>query len=210
MHSAKQPAGLTTLELKYLVDFLGAAILIVLLFPFFLLIAISVIIFSRGPIFFIQQRCGLNGRLFKLYKFRTMVNGAEYLRENLYPLNEADGPVFKMKRDPRIVPYLGTFLRRTGLDELPQLFNVIKGEMSIVGPRPPIPSEAMKYDSWQKRRLSMKPGITGLWQCSNDRHDISFKEWIDLDLNYIDSWSLLLDFKILVKTTFVVFTGQGR
>jgi lipopolysaccharide/colanic/teichoic acid biosynthesis glycosyltransferase len=125
-------------------------------------------------------------------------------------MNEADGPTFKIKKDPRIIPYIGTFLRKTGLDELPQLFNVIKGEMSLVGPRPPIPTEVQEYDLWQRRRLSMKPGITCLWQCSKKRNDISFKEWMSLDLNYIDSWSLKLDFKILIKTALVVFTGQGR
>jgi lipopolysaccharide/colanic/teichoic acid biosynthesis glycosyltransferase len=125
-------------------------------------------------------------------------------------INEADGPAFKIRKDPRIIPYLGTFLRKTGFDELPQLYNVIKGEMSLVGPRPPIPAEVQQYDLWQRRRLSMKPGITGLWQCSKQRNDIPFKEWMNLDLNYIDSWSFRLDFKILIKTTFVVLTGQGR
>jgi lipopolysaccharide/colanic/teichoic acid biosynthesis glycosyltransferase len=205
-----QPAGCCPVELKYFADRIGAAILIILLLPLFVLVAVSVVVFSRGPIFFVQQRCGLQGRLFNLYKFRTMVDGAEALKERLNSLNEADGPVFKIKRDPRIVPYLGTFLRRTGLDELPQLFNVIKGEMSIVGPRPPIPSEVNQYNSWQRRRLSVRPGITCLWQCSRRRHDISFKDWIDLDLNYIDSWSPLLDMKILIKTTFIIFTMQGR
>ena len=119
-------------------------------------------------------------------------------------------PAFKIKKDPRIIPFIGTFLRKTSLDELPQLFNVIKGEMSLVGPRPPIPEEVKKYDLWQRRRLSMKPGITCLWQCTKKRNDISFKEWMNLDLTYIDSWSLKLDFKILIKTALVVFTGQGR
>ena len=132
------------------------------------------------------------------------------MRKELVTKNEVDGPAFKIKKDPRIIPFIGTFLRRTGLDELPQLFNVIKGEMSLVGPRPPIPTEVNKYDLWQRRRLSMKPGITCLWQCSKKRNDISFKEWMSLDLNYIDSWSLKLDFKILIKTALVVFTGQGR
>jgi lipopolysaccharide/colanic/teichoic acid biosynthesis glycosyltransferase len=139
-----------------------------------------------------------------------MVYDAENRRNTLEMMNEADGPTFKIKKDPRIIPYIGSFLRRTGLDELPQLFNVIKGEMSLVGPRPPIPTEVDKYDLWQRRRLSMKPGITCLWQCSKNRNDISFREWMSLDLNYIDSWSLKLDFKILIKTALVVMTGQGR
>lgn len=198
------------IELKGLVDFLGAAALIVLLLPLLVGISILIKIFSKGPVLFVQERCGLNGRVFPLYKFRTMAHDAEEKRKALDRLNEADGPVFKIKRDPRITPFLGSFLRKTGLDELPQLLNVIKGEMSLVGPRPPIPAEVKNYDLWQRRRLSVKPGITGLWQCSDKRNDISFKEWVSLDLNYIDSWSLTLDLKILIKTVFNIFTGQGR
>jgi len=155
-------------------------------------------------------RCGLNGRKFTVCKFRTMVPDAEARREEIAHLNETDGPVFKISKDPRIIPYLGTFLRRTGLDELPQLFNVLKGEMSIVGPRPPIPSEVDKYDLWQRRRLSMKPGMTCLWQTSRNRNEVRFEDWMNLDLQYIDNWSLKLDFVILLKTLGVVFTGEGR
>jgi lipopolysaccharide/colanic/teichoic acid biosynthesis glycosyltransferase len=125
-------------------------------------------------------------------------------------LNKTDGPVFKIKKDPRIIPYLGTILRRTGLDELPQLINILKGEMSIVGPRPPIPSEVDKYDLWQRRRLSMKPGMTCLWQTSRNRNDVRFEDWMNLDLQYIDNWSLKLDFIILFKTIGVVLSGEGR
>jgi len=204
------PTGNGELQLKNMLDLFGAAILIILLFPIFGSISILIRLFSKGPVLFTQVRCGLNGRQFYVYKFRTMVNDAEKRRKKLDTMNEADGPTFKIKKDPRIIPYIGTFLRKTGLDELPQLFNVIKGEMSLVGPRPPIPTEVQEYDLWQRRRLSMKPGITCLWQCSKKRNDISFKEWMSLDLNYIDSWSLKLDFKILIKTALVVFTGQGR
>jgi exopolysaccharide biosynthesis polyprenyl glycosylphosphotransferase len=204
------PSGNGELQLKSILDFFGAAILIILLFPVFGSISLLIKLFSHGSILFTQERCGLNGRRFYVYKFRTMVNEAEQIKMKLDAMNEADGPAFKIKNDPRIIPCIGTFLRKTGLDELPQLFNIIKGEMSLVGPRPPIPAEVKKYDLWQRRRLSMKPGITCLWQCAKKRNDISFKEWMSLDLNYIDSWSLKLDFKILVKTAFVVFTGQGR
>jgi exopolysaccharide biosynthesis polyprenyl glycosylphosphotransferase len=198
------------LEIKNLLDFFGATLLIVFFFPIFLLVSISIKLFSKGPVLFTQERCGLNGRRFKLYKFRTMVIDAERMQKKLDRLNEADGPAFKIKKDPRIIPFIGPLLRKTGFDELPQLFNVIKGEMSLVGPRPPIPTEVNQYELWQRRRLSMRPGITCLWQCSKKRNDISFKEWMSLDLTYIDSWSLKLDFKILIKTALVVFTGQGR
>ena len=204
------PAGNGELQLKNMLDLFGATILITLLLPIFGSISIFIKLFSNGPVLFTQERCGLNGRRFCVYKFRTMVNDAEQIRKNLYTMNEVDGPAFKIEKDPRIIPYIGTFLRKTGFDELPQLFNVIRGEMSLVGPRPPIPAEVKKYDLWQRRRLSMKPGITCLWQCSKKRYDISFKEWMSLDLNYIDTWSLKLDIKILLKTALVVFTGQGR
>jgi len=207
---SSNPNGYRDLQLKYMLDIFGAAILIILLLPVFGIISILIKIFSKGPVLFTQERCGLNGRRFYVYKLRTMVNDAEQKRKILDAKNEADPPAFKIKKDPRIIPYIGTFLRKTGLDELPQLFNVIKGEMSLVGPRPPIPTEVQKYDLWQRRRLSMKPGITCLWQCEKKRNDITFKEWMSSDLNYIDSWSIKLDLKILVKTAMVVFTGQGR
>jgi exopolysaccharide biosynthesis polyprenyl glycosylphosphotransferase len=198
------------LILKNALDYLCATILFVIFLPIFLVIAVAIKLSSIGPILFAQERCGLNGRKFMAYKFRTMKIDSEETRKALEELNEVDGPVFKMEKDPRIVPYIGTFLRKTGLDELPQLINVIKGEMSLVGPRPPIPSEVEKYDFWQRRRLSMKPGITCLWQCTPKRNDICFKDWMNLDLKYIDNWSLKLDFKILFRTALVVFTGQGR
>ena len=167
------PTGYSDLQLKNMLDIFGAAILIILLTPVFGTISILIKIFSKGPVLFTQERCGLNGRRFNVYKIRTMVLDAEQRRNILETMNEADPPAFKIKKDPRIIPYIGTFLRKTGLDELPQLFNVIKGEMSLVGPRPPIPNEVKKYDLWQRRRLSMKPGITCLWQCSKKRNDIT-------------------------------------
>jgi exopolysaccharide biosynthesis polyprenyl glycosylphosphotransferase len=198
------------LLLKAVFDSLAAITLLIALSPILLTVALAIKLLSPGPILFTQVRCGLNGRKFTVYKFRTMVPDAEARREEIAHLNETDGPVFKISNDPRIIPYLGTFLRRTGLDELPQLFNVLKGEMSIVGPRPPIPSEVDKYDLWQRRRLSMKPGMTCLWQTSRNRNEVRFEDWMNLDLQYIDNWSLKLDFVILLKTLGVVFTGEGR
>jgi exopolysaccharide biosynthesis polyprenyl glycosylphosphotransferase len=198
------------LLIKSAVDYLLAALLLLTFSPILAVIALAIKLFSPGPILFRQVRCGLNGRKFNVYKFRTMVADAEAKRGEVEHLNETDGPVFKISKDPRIIPYLGTFLRRTGLDELPQLINVLKGEMSIVGPRPPIPSEVDKYDLWQRRRLSMKPGMTCLWQTARNRNEVRFEDWMNLDLQYIDNWSLKLDFVILLKTIRVVFSGEGR
>ena len=210
IHLTTTPSENGELLLKNAFDYLGAVFLSILLLPFFPIIAGLIKLSSRGPVFFRQKRCGLNGRKITVFKFRTMAADAEDRRGQLESLNELDGPVFKIKKDPRIIPFLGTFLRKTGLDELPQLLNVLKGEMSLVGPRPPIPEEVEKYDFWQRRRLSMKPGITCLWQCTPDRNDVCFHDWMNMDLQYIDNWSLMLDFKILCKTAVVVLTGQGR
>ena len=197
------------LLLKYGFDRLAAPILLALLSPLVVGAALAVRLTSRRgePILFRQTRCGLNGRLFTCYKFRTMYVDAERRRAELEALNEVDGPVFKIKHDPRITP-VGRWLRKTSLDELPQLWNVVRGEMSLVGPRPPLPSEVVQYDRWQRRRLSMKPGITCLWQVSG-RNKLSFETWMKLDLEYIDNWSLMLDFKILARTVYVVVTGYG-
>ncbi|EMS77181.1 galactosyl transferase CpsE [Desulfotignum phosphitoxidans DSM 13687] len=163
-----------------------------------------------GPVLYKQVRLGQNGRKFDLYKFRTMVPDAEARLEALQHANECDGPAFKIKNDPRIIPYIGTFLRKTGLDELPQFINVLKGELSVVGPRPPLPSEVKCYERWERRRLSMKPGITCFWQIQPNRNDISFKEWMKLDLKYIDNWSLWVDAKIIFRTVWVMISGSGR
>jgi lipopolysaccharide/colanic/teichoic acid biosynthesis glycosyltransferase len=162
---------------------------------------------SGGNVLFRQTRCGLNGRFFTLYKFRTMVEDAEERRRELMHLNEMNGPVFKLRSDPRVTAF-GRFLRRFSLDELPQLWNVVRGDMSLVGPRPPIPEEVAKYQRWQRRRLAMKPGLTCLWQVSG-RNDLDFDRWMQLDLEYIDSWSPTLDFKILLKTIPAVLSGKG-
>jgi len=153
------------------------------------------------------MRSGLNGRKFKLYKFRTMVVGAEMKKRELEKMNEMDGPVFKMKFDPRITK-IGRILRKLSIDEIPQLLNVLKGDMSIVGPRPPLPVEVELYKMWQRRRLSLKPGLTCIWQVSG-RNQVQFEKWMQMDLQYIDQWSLWLDFKILFKTVFVVLFGYG-
>jgi lipopolysaccharide/colanic/teichoic acid biosynthesis glycosyltransferase len=162
---------------------------------------------SKGPVFFKQQRVGYNGRLFNCLKFRTMVENAEELRDDLLELNEMDGPVFKIKNDPRLTK-VGKILRKTSIDELPQFINVLRGDMSLVGPRPPIPSEVKEYELVDRRRLSMRPGITCLWQV-NGRNSIPFEKWMELDRQYIDQWSLWLDFKILAKTIPAVLRGSG-
>jgi exopolysaccharide biosynthesis polyprenyl glycosylphosphotransferase len=173
-----------------------------------LLAALAIKLTSKGPVFFRQIRCGLNGRPFTLYKLRTMVDGAQERIDEVSHLNEHEGPVFKAQNDPRITPF-GRFVRRFSIDELPQLWNVLKGEMSLVGPRPPLPEEVARYERWQRRRLSMKPGVTGLWQVSG-RNDIpDFDEWMALDLAYIDNWNLALDLKILLRTGPTVLTGRG-
>jgi len=182
-------------------------LLLLLTWPLFILIAIIIKLTSEGPVFFKQIRCGQNGRKFTMLKFRTMVDGAEGLRAQVEHLNEMNGPVFKAKNDPRVTK-VGKILRKTSLDELPQLINVLRGEMSLVGPRPPLPSEVEKYEPWQRRKLSMKPGITCLWQV-NGRNKIDFEKWMRLDLEYIDNWSLTLDMLILLKTIPAVLKGTG-
>ena len=162
---------------------------------------------SRGPVLFRQERVGLHGRTFGMLKFRSMVTNAEELKARLMAQNEMSGPVFKMKHDPRITR-IGRFIRKYSIDELPQLLNVLRGDMSIVGPRPPVPSEVAKYEAWQRRRLSVRPGLTCVWQVSG-RNQISFEEWMLLDMRYIDHWSLAQDFNLILKTVPVVLTGRG-
>lgn len=196
--------------IKHVFDFIGALVLTIVLLPVFIGIGLAIKIFSKGPVFYQQERLGMNGRRFMVYKFRTMVADADERLKELAEMNEADGPAFKIRNDPRIIPWVGSFLRKTSLDELPQLFNVLKSEMSLVGPRPPIPKEVDEYSVWHRRRLSMKPGMTCLWQIAPRRNDLSFEEWMKLDLEYIDNWSIFNDFKILVLTAKAVLTGAGR
>lgn len=195
---------------KVLLDFFGSLVLLVLvcswLFP---IIAIAIKLTSRGPIFFKQQRSGLSGRPFMLYKFRTMVTNAEQYKHELEAMNEMRGPVFKVTKDPRITP-VGRFLRKYSLDEFPQLWNVLRGDMSLVGPRPLPVDEVKRFsDLAHRRRLSVKPGLTCLWQIGGRNQIFDFKEWVRLDLEYIDNWSLWLDFKILLLTIPAVFRGTG-
>lgn len=197
------------LFLKHFADRIIALSFLIIASPLLLIIMLLIKLTSGAdePVFFIQNRAGLNGKTFALYKFRTMRVGADRELDSLRKLNEADGPVFKIKDDPRITR-LGKFLRKFSLDELPQFYNVLRGEMSLVGPRPPLPDEVQKYDRWQRRRLSMKPGLTCLWQVMG-RNKLDFNTWMKLDLEYIDNWSLWLDAKILFRTIFVVITGYG-
>jgi len=197
------------LLIKSFIDYVGAFFGIILISPLLLLLALLVKFTSPGPVIFSQERAGLNGRKFKVYKFRTMVANAEALRHSLEERNEMDGPVFKIEHDPRITK-IGRFLRKTSLDELPQLFNILKGEMSLVGPRPPIPSEVEEYLPCQRRRLSMKPGLTCIWQVASRRNDIPFEKWMKMDLKYIDNWCLLLDVQLLLRTVSTVLFGSGR
>ena len=196
------------LAIKRVSDLLASSVGLVVLSPLFLIAAILVKVTSPGPVFFRQERCGLNGRRFILYKFRSMGADAEFKKGEMEHLNELSGPVFKITNDPRLTP-IGSWLRKASIDELPQLINVFKGEMSLVGPRPPLPSEVNRYEVWQRRRLSMRPGITGFWQVSGRNKIQDFEEWIKLDLEYIDRWSLKLDAKILLKTIPTVLFGVG-
>lgn len=203
------PSNNMPLIIKTMADIYFSITAVILLAPVFLLLAIIIKLESKGPVFFKQERVGLRGRKFGLYKFRTMVADAEELLEKLREKNEMDGPTFKMKDDPRITRS-GKFLRKTGLDEFPQLFNVITGEMSLIGPRPPLESEVKQYKRWHLRRLSVKPGITCTWQIIPNRNDVKFEKWMQLDLNYIDNWSLTKDLKLFFKTISTMFLASGR
>jgi exopolysaccharide biosynthesis polyprenyl glycosylphosphotransferase len=202
------PTNSFWLAFKTAMDTYVSFVMIAMLMPVFIGIALLVKITSPGPIVFKQARVGLRGRQFYIYKFRTMVVNAEKLRAQLETANEMDGPVFKIKKDPRITS-IGNILRKTGLDELPQLFNVLKGDMSLIGPRPPLQSETRQYKRWQLRRLSVKPGITCSWQISPDRNNIKFENWMKLDLDYIDNWSPKLDLILLIKTVRTVIFKTG-
>jgi exopolysaccharide biosynthesis polyprenyl glycosylphosphotransferase len=204
-----KPSDYFALHIKQIMDYSFALVMMVLLLPLMMVIAIAIKADSQGPVFFKQERVGLRGRRFNLYKFRTMVKQAEEMRVQVAGMNEMDGPVFKIRNDPRITR-VGRFLRSSGLDELPQLFNILKGHMSFIGPRPPIMSEVEQYERWQLRRLSMKPGITCIWQTMPKRNEIIFKDWMQMDLHYIDSWSLKLDFIVFVKTFKTVLMRSGQ
>ena len=204
-----KPSNEFALTWKYVFDFSFSFIVILLWMPIFVAIGLVIKLTSKGPIIFKQKRVGLYGREFYIYKFRTMMVDAEKLQAQYMSQNEMNGPVFKIKNDPRITK-VGKFLRKTSLDELPQFFNVLKGDMSLVGPRPPIMKEVNQYKPWQLRRLSMRPGITCTWQIMPRRNSISFEEWMKLDLQYIDNWSLRQDILLTFKTVRAVIMGSGQ
>lgn len=191
---------------KRFIDIICSIIGIILLSPLMLITSIAIKITSKGPAIFTQERVGKNGRTFRMYKFRSMVVNAEDLLYKLKDENEMSGPMFKMKDDPRITS-IGRFIRKTSIDELPQLFNVLKGEMSLVGPRPNLPCEVAKFNNWQKQKLLVKPGLTCYWQVMG-RSDIGFEEWMRLDIKYIKERNILLDLKLIFKTFFVLFGDE--
>ncbi|MEA2570878.1 MAG: hypothetical protein QOI24_2879 [Acidobacteriota bacterium] len=201
------PSNETQLAAKRLLDIAVSLLMLTLSLPAIVVAMIAIRLTSPGSVLFKQERIGLNGRIFTLYKFRTMIEDAHARRGEVSHLNEMSGPVFKAKDDPRVTA-VGRFLRKFSLDELPQLWNVLKGDMSLVGPRPPIPEEVGAYQRWHRRRLSMKPGLTCLWQISG-RNNVDFDRWMQLDLQYIDNWSPSLDLKILLRTIPAVLLGRG-
>jgi exopolysaccharide biosynthesis polyprenyl glycosylphosphotransferase len=209
IHFQTPPGDRWELSVKRVLDLVLSLVGLVVLSPLLLVIAVAIKYDSKGPVMFRQKRVGLHGRLFTLLKFRSMVDGAEHKKAALAESNEMSGPAFKMKVDPRVTS-VGKFIRRYSLDELPQLWNVFVGDMSLVGPRPPVPQEVNVYERYYRRRLSMRPGLTCTWQVSG-RNDIKdFKTWVALDLEYIDNWSLFNDFKILIRTIPTVLAGAGR
>lgn len=189
------------------IDIIGAGSGLLLLSPIIAIVACAVKFTSKGPIFFSQKRVGKNGKVFKMYKFRSMVVNAEELKEKLSHKNEMSGPMFKMKDDPRVTK-VGKFIRRTSLDELPQLWNVLKGDMSLVGPRPSLPKEVKQFEKWMFRRLTVKPGLTCYWQVSG-RNNIDFEDWMKLDISYVEDRNLWIDIKLIFKTVFVLFGDKN-
>ncbi|WP_245831069.1 sugar transferase [Sediminibacillus massiliensis] len=195
------------LAMKRMIDIIAAVLGIVILSPLFIIIALMIKVEDeKGPVLFSQVRIGKDGKKFSMYKFRSMVSNAEELKASLMEQNEAEGPVFKIKDDPRITN-IGKFIRKTSIDELPQLFNVLRGEMSLVGPRPPLPNEVAQYTSYQKQRLKVVPGLTCYWQVSG-RSNIGFDEWVELDLKYIRKRNMVIDFKLIFKTVLVLFGSK--
>lgn len=192
--------------LKRTIDILCSLIGLIILSPLLLIVAIAIRIESKGPIIFAQERVGLNGNTFNMYKFRSMVANAEELKEKLTAKNEMNGPMFKMKEDPRVTK-IGKFIRKTSIDELPQLFNVLRGEMSLVGPRPSLPKEVEHFEPWMLTRLKVKPGLTCYWQVSG-RNDIGFIDWMKLDVKYAREKNILIDLKLIFKTFFVLFGDE--
>lgn len=195
------------LILKRIIDIIGSIIGIVLVSPVLLVTAVLIKLESKGRIFFSQTRVGLHGKEFKIYKFRSMVDGAEALRKSIEHKNEMSGPMFKVRGDPRITK-IGRFIRKTSIDELPQLINVLKGEMSLVGPRPSLPSEVEKFEAWMLKRLEVKPGLTCYWQVSG-RNNICFEDWMKLDIDYVNHRNMQLDIKLIFKTIILLFGDKN-
>jgi exopolysaccharide biosynthesis polyprenyl glycosylphosphotransferase len=202
------PQNQVTLALKRGFDIVISSVALILFAPLCIFIAVGIKLGTPGPAIFTQTRVSLNGRFFEMHKFRSMYLDAEEKKDALRPMNEVEGPAFKLNNDPRVTP-LGRLLRKTSLDEIPQLINVLKGDMSIIGPRPPLPEEVRMYEPWQRRRLSMKPGLTGLWQINGRNTIRDFNQWMRLDLHYVDNWSLKLDMEIFLKTIPVIILGRG-
>ena len=192
---------------KRTIDIIGAGLGLILLSPIIAIVACAVKFTSKGPIFFSQKRVGKNGELFEMYKFRSMVVNAEELKEKLEEQNEMSGPMFKIKDDPRVTK-VGKFIRKTSIDELPQLWNILKGDMSLVGPRPSLPKEVEQFDNWMFKRLSVRPGLTCYWQVSG-RNNIDFEDWMKLDVKYVDERNFWIDIKLIFKTVFVLFGDKN-
>ena len=193
--------------IKRLIDVVCSFLGVIVLSPLFIIIAIIIKMTSKGPVFFSQKRVGKNGKEFDMYKFRSMVVNAEELKEKLASQNEMSGPMFKMKDDPRVTK-VGKFIRKTSIDELPQLWNVLKGDMSLVGPRPSLPKEVAQFEDWMYKRLEVKPGLTCYWQVSG-RNNIDFEDWMKLDIKYVDERSTWIDIKLIFKTVFVLFGDKN-
>ncbi|MDU5107837.1 sugar transferase [Clostridium sp.] len=193
--------------LKRSMDIIGSIIGIIFLSPLLLIVAILIKMESKGRVFFSQVRVGLNGKEFRIYKFRSMVENAESLRKSLEDKNEVNGPMFKIKKDPRVTK-IGRFIRKTSIDELPQLLNVLNGEMSLVGPRPSLPSEVINFEPWMLKRFQVKPGLTCYWQVSG-RNNIGFKEWMELDIKYVNEISFSTDIKLILRTIILLFGDKN-
>lgn len=202
-----EPRVINYRKRKRILDILGSTMLLILLFPVFLVIAILVRLTSKGPVFYVSERVGLCGKVFPFYKFRSMYVDADKRLGELSDQNDREGPIFKMKDDPRVTP-IGKFMRKYSLDELPQLLNVFLGHMSLVGPRPPIPQEVAQYDEYMLKRLSVRPGITCYWQVMG-RSDLTFEQWMELDHRYLQEMSVWVDLKLLVLTPLAVLRGDG-
>lgn len=192
---------------KRLTDIIGSLIGLIVLSPVLIIVGFLIKVESKGPIFFSQKRVGFNGKEFKMYKFRSMVVNAEEIKEKLKEKNEMSGPMFKIKDDPRITR-VGKFIRKTSIDELPQLINVLKGDMTLVGPRPSLPNEVKEFEEWMLRRLDVKPGLTCYWQVMG-RNSIDFENWMKLDVKYVEERNFLLDTKLIFKTFFVLFGDEN-